>query len=302
MPELQALARPDRRGPLLVALGALAILVFAVVTSQGRPTDRFAAASGSPGSSESVAGTGSLGPAVVATPVPDSQPLETPTPTPGPAARDPTVTPKPSFESIQVTAGQKRLARDLPAPIRLTAIFGRGWRRAGPSMFVKPNAVGSVGLSIGAWRIEHVNLYPCRWSEEAYTDTQFDATPEGLANALASWWGQDRNLAPLNTNSKIAPIASQPQPFLFHGHPSWYVEVLVPTTLDLTECDGDQLVLWQSTNGDARYALGSGELLQLWVIEIDGKLVVIGAGSSLIAPSEERAELQEVIDSLVIKP
>ncbi len=153
-----------------------------------------------------------------------------------------------------------------------------------------------VGLSIGAWRIEHVNLYPCRWSAEAYTDPQFDATPEGLANALASFWGQDRNLAPLNTNSKIAPIGSRPRPFLFHGHPSWAVDILIPTTLDLTECDGDQLVLWQSIDGDARYALGSGELLRLWVIEIDGEVFVIGAGSSLIAPAEDRAELQAVIE------
>ncbi len=301
VPELQALARPDRRGPVLVTVGALAILTFAIVSSLGGQASRPSGANGSPGSSATAVGTGSLAPAGVATPAPNGIPLAHPT-LHSPPPRNTTVTPMPTFETVEVTAGRKRLAPDLPAPFRLNATLPDGWQRAGSSMFTKLNATGLVGLSIGAWQIDHVNLYPCRWSVEAYTDTQFDATPEGLATALASWWGQDRNLAPLNTNSKIAPIASQPRPLLFHGHPSWTVDVLVPTTLDLRECDGDQLVLWQSINGDARYALGSGELLRLWVLEIDRKLVVIGAGSSLIAPDEEKTELEGVIDSLVIRP
>ena len=61
--------------------------------------------------------------------------------------------------------------------------------------------------------------------------------------------------------------------------PAWYVEVLVPSVFDFSQCDGGQLVLWQAVGGDVRYALGPGELDRLWVVEVDGTPIVVDAAS-----------------------
>ena len=74
---------------------------------------------------------------------------------------------------------------------------------------------------------------------------------------------------PFSSNATIAPIATKPRATTLGGHPAWYVEVLVPSVFDFGQCDGGQLVLWQTADGDVRYALGPGELDRLWVVDID---------------------------------
>ncbi len=104
------------------------------------------------------------------------------------------------------------------------------------------------------------------------------------------------------SNSDIAPLASTPQQTTIGGYPAWYVEVLIPTGLDLTECDGGQLVLWDSSNTDVRYTLGPSEVNRIWVVEVDRGPIVIDAGMSLTASGSQKAELQAIVDSVVIEP
>ena len=121
------------------------------------------------------------------------------------------------------------------------------------------------------------------------------------AQALSSWWGQDPGEPPVS-NSGIAPLASKPQQTTIAGYPAWYVEVLIPTALDFAQCDGGQLVLWDATNGAARYSLGASEVNRLWVVDAGSGPIVIDAGLSLTASGSQRAELQAVIDSIAIEP
>jgi hypothetical protein len=65
---------------------------------------------------------------------------------------------------------------------------------------------------------------------------------------------------PFFSNSTIAPISSRPRPMAIGGHPASYVEVLIPSVLDFSQCDADQLVLWESADGSVRYGLGPGEI------------------------------------------
>ena len=78
--------------------------------------------------------------------------------------------------------------------------------------------------------------------------------------------------------------------------------MLVPSVFDLSQCDGGQLVLWQTANGDVRYALGPGELDRLWVVDIDDTPIVIDAGLPVMASSADVKPLQRVVDSIAIKP
>ena len=38
--------------------------------------------------------------------------------------------------------------------------------RYADAMFVKEDGASLAGMSFGAWRLQHVNIVPCRWSSE----------------------------------------------------------------------------------------------------------------------------------------
>jgi hypothetical protein len=156
-------------------------------------------------------------------------------------------------------------------------------------------------MSIGAWSIQHVYSVPCRWATAESADQPTKQTAEGQAQALAGWWGQDP-MAPYSSNSKIAPMATKPRPATIQGYDAWYVEVLIPSVFDFTQCDGGQLVLWDTASGEIRYGLGPGEFNRLWVIDVDGESIVVDVASSLTASSADETELQTVINSVVIDP
>jgi hypothetical protein len=169
-------------------------------------------------------------------------------------------------------------------------------------MYLKRASAGRVGLSIGAYSIQHVNTFPCRWASRAYTDTAYPHTAAGLASALSAFWGQDPNQAPFFSNSTIAPISTRPRVVAISGRSALYVEVLIPSVLDFSQCDADQLVLWESADGSVRYGLGPGEIDRLWVVDMHGAPVVVDAALPVLASPSDTAELQAVIDSVRIGP
>jgi len=185
-------------------------------------------------------------------------------------------------------------------PVQLVITLPTGWENAGGGMYVRPD-VNPVPLSIGVWSIARVNTFPCRWSAGVYADRSLMQTAQGQAQALSSWWGQQPGEPPL-TNSGIAPLASKPLQTTIAGHPAWYVDVLIPTGLDLAQCDGGQLILWESVGVDVRYALGLSEVNRLWAVETSLGPIVIDAGQSLAASGSQKAELQAIVDSIAIEP
>jgi hypothetical protein len=287
----RAVAQPSRRTPAAIALAAIAVLVVALLTKQAAPAASAPIASVAPRPAPAEAVTSSVRP-VVATVA---------APTPGAPSRNPTVTPYPTFLAVPAEGGATRLIPAGPTPVRLTIALPDGWQKATDAMYVKPGGAGLAGMSIGAWSLRHVNTFPCRWAAQAFADGPLMRTAAGQAEALSSWWGQDPGTMPY-WNSKIAPLASKPQPTTIQGHPAWYLDVLIPSTLDLSECDGGQLILWDTANGDVRYSQGPGEVNRLWVVDVGGEVMVIDAAIFLETPAADVAELQKVIDSVVIEP
>jgi hypothetical protein len=277
------------RGPAAVAVAALAFVGFALLTKQ------LIATAGTP--VEGASPSSSLG--VTATAIAQAAPASVSAS--GPPARDPTARPYPTFVRVRVRAGTAHLIPG-PTPVGVTVNLPTGWEAAGPSMYLKRASAGPVGLSIGAYSIQHVNTFPCRWASPVYTDTAYPHTAAGLALALSAFWGQDPDQAPFFSNSTIAPISSRPRPTAIGSHPAWYVEVLIPSVLDFNQCDADQLVLWESADGSVRYALGPGEIDRLWVVDLDGAPVVIDAAMPLLALPSDRGELQAIVDSVRIEP
>jgi hypothetical protein len=280
-----------RRGPAAVAVAAIAFVGFAFLTKELIATAGAPVASATPASSLGVYATATA----IAQAAPDAASAS------GPPARDPTARRYPTLVGVSVHAGTTHLIPG-PTPVRVTVNLPMGWEAAGPSMYLKRASAGPVGLSIGAYSIQHVNTFPCRWASLTYTDTAYPHTAAGLAVALSAFWGQDPNQVPFFSNSTIAPISSRPRPTAIGGHPAWYVEVLIPSVLDFSQCDADQLVLWESADGSVRNALGPGEIDRLWVVDLDGAPVEIDAAMPLLASPSDRAELQAIVDSVRIEP
>jgi hypothetical protein len=289
--EFTGSARRSRRGPAVVILATIAFLGVALLTKQATSVVNVPVAS--------IAAAASPAAAASLSPIPSAT-LTAPDPV-GPPARDPTARPYPTFVAVAAPAGAIRLVPAGSAPVSLDVTLPDGWAQASTAMYVAPTGTASVGLSISAWTIRHVNLFPCRWTTPEFSDELFDRTAEGQAQALSAWWGQDPN-APFSSNATIAPIATEPRATRIDGYPAWYVEVLVPSVFDFSQCDGGQLVLWQTADGDVRYALGPGELDRLWVVDIDDTPIVIDASLPVMASSAEEAALQRVVDSIAVKP
>lgn len=288
----RAVTQRRRRGPAAVAVAAVAFVGFALLTKQLTVTAGAPVVRATPTSSPGIAAT------VPATAVAQAAPVTVSAV--GPPARDPTARRYPTLVGRNVPAGEKTLIPG-PTPVRVTVHLPTGWEAAGPSMYRKQASGGPVGLSIGAYSIQRVNTFPCRWASQAYTDIPDPQTAAGLASALSAFWGQDPDQVSFS-NSTIAPISSRPRSIAIGGHSALYLEVLIPSVLDFRQCDAGQLVLWEAADGSVRYGLGPGEIDRLWVVDTHDAPVVIDAALPVLASPSDIAELQAVIDSVTIGP
>ena len=134
--------------------------------------------------------------------------------------------------------------------------------------------------------------------EPTSSRTPYPRTATGLAQALSAFWGQDPNQTPFFSNSAIAPIATQPAPATLGGYPAWHLQILIPSTFDFSDCDGGQLILWETPAESVRSGLGPGEIDRIWVVDVHGALVVVDAALPLLASKTQETELQAVIDSV----
>ncbi len=287
---LQVVAHRGRRTPVAIAVAAIAVLAAALLTKSPAPTANVPTASVAPGQSP-------------AGPPTSSRPIVAivAAPTPGAPGRNPAVTPHPTFRTVAASAGLTPLIPAGSTPVRLTISLPGGWAKAGGAMYVKANGAAPAVLSISAWSLRDVNTFPCRWSAQAFADPLLMRTAQGQAEALSSWWGQDPRMPPLS-NSRIAPLASEPRPTTVLGYPAWSLDVLIPSDLDLGECDGGQLVLWEAANGEVRSDEAPGEINRLCVVDVHGEPIVIDAAAFLTSSAADVAELQAVVDSLAIVP
>jgi hypothetical protein len=95
----------------------------------------------------------------------------------------------------------------------------------------------------------------------------------------------------------IAPVATRPEPTTIQDSMRSRSH-LVLSGFDFAACDANQLVFWETADGAARLGLGPGELHRLWVVDVDGTIVVVDAATFPGTAPEDRAELQAIIDSI----
>jgi hypothetical protein len=282
-------ASARRRGPAALVLAGLAVVAFAFVT---RPPD---SPPQDPDPSRPPPSTAAAEPSSPPSPAPTIAPF--PSALAGPPPRDPLATPYPPVVSTPIEAGPVTIRPAGSTDIGLPITVPDGWERVDDAMVVKSGGVSPGGMSFGAWVVQDVFVYPCRWSSRTFVDRSTLRTAEGQAQALASWWGQDPG-APPPSNVSIAPVATRPQPATVRGLDAFEVGILVLSGFDFAACDADQLVFWETADGAVRLGLGPGELHRLWVVDVGGTIVVVDAATFPDTSPEDRVELQAIIDSI----
>ena len=156
-----------------------------------------------------------------------------------------------------------------------------------------PESVG-VALLAWAWPAEtQFNVYgdPCRWS------STIPETPATTADEIAA------ALAAQASTDATAPVD-----VTVGGYPGKAVTLHVPMTFDLPNatreerfaaCDGAVFGFYgiQGESDPSRNAQGAGQVDELWILDVDGSIVILDAAYSPATPDSLVEELRAVAKS-----
>lgn len=163
-----------------------------------------------------------------------------------------------------------------------------GWRDY--SKLAVQSRVGTPRqIAVAFWDVVGVYANGCHWLGVPLIDP--GPTVDGLAAVLAA--------RPLR--NATAPVAVS-----LGGYQGKYLEWSVPADINFSDCDmgpGDTTGVFESwtgygTGGGDRYQLGPGQVDRLWILDVEGRRLVIDANYMPGSTTQDRAELQQVADSI----
>jgi hypothetical protein len=85
----------------------------------------------------------------------------------------------------------------------------------------------------------------------------------------------------------------------YHGK---YLDWSVPVDISFSDCDGASFRSWTAENGGDRYQQGPGQVDRLWILDIEGRRLVIDVTYMPAASELDQVELGKVADSIAFKP
>jgi len=230
-------------------------------------------------------------------PEPTSTAVPTPTAEPTPTATPWSGLPEGRFDVTgadgAVDGGPVRVFVDISSP---------GWTSAPDLDYVYKNDDGldapqTVGGGLIAWtfpaRTEFL-VYedPCRWAS-AILETSA-TTPDEIATAF---------LAQAETD------ATDPVDITVGGYAGKAVTVTVPLSYEVEgatreeefgDCDEDQFAFYGIVGEDTavvRNAQGPGQVDELWILDVDGSIVILDLASSPATPADLVAEIRVLAES-----
>jgi hypothetical protein len=217
-----------------------------------------------------------------------------PTPTAQPSTAEPTSTPDAFVpEPLLVTGGA--------APVQVTVeVASPGWSvLAGLDGITKdddgldpPDSVGAAFLAWGWQAGTEFVVYgdPCAWST---TSSAPATTPDEIAAALAAQASTD---------------ATAPVDVTVGGFSGKSITVHVPMSYEVPgatreeefgACDGDMFAFYgvQGESEPVRNAQGPGQIDELWILDVDGSIVILDAAYSPATPAELVEEMRALAES-----
>jgi len=135
--------------------------------------------------------------------------------------------------------------------------------------------------------VEDLYVYgdPCAWSTTR-PDTPATTVDEAVA-ALAAQASRD---------------ASAPADITLGGYTGKAITLHVPDDANLADCDEGIFAMFQESavsgvDGVSRYAQGPGQIDEVWILDVDGLMVVIDWAYYEGTPADDVAELRAIVES-----
>ena len=170
--------------------------------------------------------------------------------------------------------------------VRVTQTMPSGWTRNG--WYVNNGGNVSTNLTaIQIWAVGNSYTDPCNW-DETTLDPRLGPTVDDLATAL------ENQLTREATTSDVT----------LDGYTGRLVKMTVPADAVFADCDERQFRSWVGPGGpdDARYHQGPGQHDDVYILDVDGLRLVIDALYYQASSAADRAELQQMLDTIQIEP
>ena len=180
------------------------------------------------------------------------------------------------------TLGPGRYALDL-ADMRIT-FEAEGWEGWKYGVVAAEGAGPPTGRAVGFWDVDEVYTDSCRWNR-------------GLPKQDLSWSVQD--LAVALAAQRHHP-SSQPTPVTIRGSDGLHLRMRVPDDLDITQCWNGEFHFWSAIPIGGRYEQDAGRIDELWILDVDGRTLVIDAAYFPTTSATDRAELMAIVESVTI--
>jgi len=169
-----------------------------------------------------------------------------------------------------------------PGPrAHLTVMVPDGWE-VHDGWVVKDDDEGRPRL--GSSVVANIYSEPCN---STLLDPPLGPTVDDLATAFADVWGAD---------------ATSPTEVTLDGYAGKQMVLTVPEDVDFADCVAGNYMAWRDTGGGDRLFQGPGQIQESWIIDVEGERLLIEASYFPEITSENRAELQQVIESIQIEP
>jgi hypothetical protein len=218
------------------------------------------------------------------------QPTPTATVTAAPTATpSPTLSPAPIADPTGQVGAGTYVAHPFPAPDRAMSFTFRlsmGWNTNGDPGMMSGLDRDDVGL--GFLQVSSLNADPCKWSGDA-GDVAVGPTVDDLVSALASETEYETSAA---SDASVGGYAGKK---LVVTMP----DTLSPDSNQNVGCDEGNYRIWNATGFDI-YAQGPRNRWTLWILDVEGQRVVIFTSDYAASSATNRAELQSIVDSIVI--
>lgn len=198
-----------------------------------------------------------------------------------------TTSPSPSTTSVSPERtvlrpwGYDPVARN----VEISVIMPDGWE-VNEGVIAKGDTEDGTQMRLGAGFVGNLFADRCQWSTTRL-DPPLGSTVEDLTTAFSTIWGSDASTAVADS---------------VDGFEGEYMVLTVPIDVDFTECDGQRFVGWAEAGSSepSRWYQGPGQILEHWILDVDGVRLLIEASHFPQQSSEGLAELEGIIDSIEI--
>ena len=203
---------------------------------------------------------------------------------PGPATPTPIQTPTPLPDGpLEAGTYVSRPFESQGDSIGFTFTVPDGWEGAGGDLLLASGLSGPDGAALLFTRVTGLYSDPCSADYDGEPDVEVGPTVDDLVTAFREQSAYEVT-APVDV--RVGAFSGK------------RLDLLLPSDVDLALCDFGGYFIWDGSI----YAQGPGNRWHLWILDVDGRRIVILGEDFAGTSAQDQAELQDIVASLRIDP